>query len=47
MEPASNLERAEWAQAALRHFQSAIGADYEEALPVRVENRIVLSPSLH
>lgn len=29
----TNLERAEWAAAALRHFQSATGADYEDALP--------------
>jgi hypothetical protein len=29
----TNLERAEWAQATLRSFQSATGADYQDALP--------------
>jgi hypothetical protein len=29
----TNLDRAEWAAAALRHFQSTTGADYQDALP--------------
>jgi hypothetical protein len=29
----TNHDRAEWAAAALRHFQSATGTDYDNALP--------------